>query len=82
MSLASALHLHNVAIELKVASPGECIIWKSFTRGEGGLKEIMNKSGWYKIIICGDSAEEDVSIFKRLTLANSVARSLQICYEK
>ena len=54
------ISLHNGEIELKVVSPGECIIWnKSFTRGERGLKEIMlNKSGWYKIIICGDSAEE------------------------
>ncbi len=54
------ISLHNGEIELKVVSPGECIIWnKSFTRGERGLKEIMlNKSGRYKIIICGNSAEE------------------------
>ena len=54
------ISLHNGEIELKVVSPGECIIWnKSFTRGERGLKEIiLNKSGCYKIIICGDSAEE------------------------
>ena len=54
------ISLRNGEIELKVVSPGECIIWnKSFTRGERGLKEIMlNKSGWYKIIICGSSAEE------------------------
>ena len=54
------ISLRNGEIELKVVSPGECIIWnKSFTRDERGLKEIMlNKSGWYKIIICGNSAEE------------------------
>jgi len=67
MSLASARHLHNGTIELKVASPCEYIIWnKSFTRGKRGLKEIMlNKSGWYKIIICGNAEKGyfNVSIF-------------------
>jgi len=66
------ISLRSGEIELKVVSPDECTIWsKSFTRGERGLEEIMlSESGWYEIIIYGNSAEEgyfDVSWDARST---------------
>jgi|GEM_PF-1953354 len=54
------ISLHNGEIELRIVSPEEYAIWnKSFVGSEKDLKEIMlNESGWYKIVICGDSAEK------------------------
>ncbi|MCD6411562.1 MAG: hypothetical protein J7L20_03945 [Thermoplasmata archaeon] len=54
------ISLHSGEIELKVVSPEGYTIWnKSFVGSEKDLKEIMlSESGWYKIIIFGNSAEE------------------------
>jgi len=50
----------NCSTQHMEANPRRYTIWnKSFVGSEKDLKEIMlNKSGWYKIIICGNSAEK------------------------